>query len=363
MYIADMHCDTIMRIWMSHLRGTPISLRETKPEDDFQIDLMKLKKGGSLVQNFALYVDLKLPVDFDGTEEDSALIRKTNQDNIKYMDPWYQTMEMAKVYHAEMAANADLIREARTYEDIMRNKKDGLMSAVLTVEEGGAIQGNIDRLQTLYDEGVRMMTLTWNFENELAYPNEADPRADQDFSYYFRFQPRTDNGLKAKGFEAVREMERLGILPDVSHLSDAGFYDLAKTIKGPFVASHSNARALAGCNRNMTDDMIKITGNHGGVIGLNFCPAFLEEASVEADCHSTVELLAKHAKHMMNIGGREVVGLGTDFDGLGPEILEIQDASQMQKLVDGFERAGLKPAEIEAICYENVLKVYNEVLK
>ncbi len=348
---------------MSHLRGTPISLRETKPEDDFQIDLMKLKKGGSLLQNFALYVDLKLPVDFDGTEEDSALIRKTNQDNIKYMDPWYQTMEMAKVYHAEMAANADLIREARTYEDIMRNKKEGLMSAVLTVEEGGAIQGNIDRLQSLYDEGVRMMTLTWNFENELAYPNEADPRYDEDFSYYFRFQPRTDNGLKAKGFEAVHEMERLGILPDVSHLSDAGFYDLAKTIKGPFVASHSNVRALAGCNRNMTDDMIKITGNHGGVIGLNFCPAFLEEASVEADCHSTVELLAKHAKHMMNIGGSEVVGLGSDFDGLGPEVLEIQDASQMQKLVDGFEKAGLKPAEIEAICYENVLKVYKEVLK
>jgi microsomal dipeptidase-like Zn-dependent dipeptidase len=225
----------------------------------------------------------------------------------------------------------------------MRNKKDGLMSAVLTVEEGGAIQGNIDRLQTLCDEGVRMMTLTWNFENELAYPNEADPRADQDFSYYFRFQPRTDNGLKAKGFEAVREMERLGILPDVSHLSDAGFYDLAKTIKGPFVASHSNARALAGCNRNMTDDMIKITGNHGGVIGLNFCPAFLEAAAVEADCHSTVELLAKHAKHMINVGGREVVGLGTDFDGLGPEILEIQDASQLQKLVDVEDIKILEP--------------------
>ena len=347
MYIADMHCDTMMRIWMSRLRGTPISLRETKPEDDFHIDLMKLKKGGSLIQNFALYVDLKLPADFDGTEADSALIRKTDQENVKYMNPWHQTMEMAKVYHEEMAANADLIREARTYEDIMRNKEAGLMSAVLTVEEGGAIEGQIDRLQLLYDEGVRMMTLTWNFENELAYPNEADPRSDEDFSYYFRFQPRMDNGLKTKGFEAVEEMERLGILPDVSHLSDAGFYDLAKTIKGPFVASHSNARVLAGCNRNLTDDMIRTVANHGGVIGLNFCPAFLEEAAVESDCHSTVENLAKHAKHMINVGGREVVGLGTDFDGLGPETLEIADASQLQKLVAGFERAGLKPAEIE----------------
>lgn len=363
MYIADMHCDTIMRIWMSRLRGTPISLRGTKPEDGFHIDLMKLKKGGSLVQNFALYVDLKLPADFDGTEAESALIRKTNQENVEYMSPWHQTMEMAKVYHEEMAANADLIREARTYEDIMRNKEAGLMSAVLTVEEGGAIEGQIDKLQTLYDEGVRMMTLTWNFENELAYPNEADPRSDEDFSYYFRFQPRTDNGLKRKGFEAVEEMESLGILPDVSHLSDAGFYDLAKTIKGPFVASHSNARALAGCNRNLTDDMIRTVANHGGAIGLNFCPAFLEEAAVESDCHSTVENLAKHAKHMINIGGREVVGLGTDFDGLGPETLEIVDASHLQKLVAGFERVGLKPDEIEAICHQNVLKVYKEVLK
>jgi len=363
MYFADMHCDTIMRIWMSHLRGRPVSLRETKPEDGFQIDLMKLKQGGCLLQNFALFVDLKLPADFDGGEESSALVRTTSRENIPYMDPWFQLQEMAKVYHEEIAANADLIREARTYDDIMRNKKDGRMSAVLTVEEGGVLQGNIDRLQSLYDKGVRMMTLTWNYENELGFPNEADPRSDEVFSYYFRFQPRTDNGLKRKGIEAVCEMERLGILPDVSHLSDAGFYDLAKTIKGPFVASHSNARALAGCNRNMSDDMIRTVGNHGGVIGINFCPAFLQEADDESKCRSTVETMAKHVKHMMNIGGREVVGLGTDFDGIGPENLEIADASQMQKLVEGCERAGLKPAEIEAICHQNVLKVYKEVLK
>ncbi len=364
MYIADMHCDTIMRIWMSHLRGTPISLRDSGSDPDkLQVDLTKMKRGGSMLQNFALFVDLKLPADFDGSEVDSALVRTANQEGITYMDPWYQLQEMAKVYHEEIAVNSDLIREARTYQDIMRNLQEGLMSALLTVEEGGVLQGNLDRLQTLYDEGVRMMTLTWNFENELGYPNEADPKSDEDFAYYFKFQPRSDNGMKRKGFEAVEEMVRLGILPDVSHLSDAGFYDLAKTIKGPFVASHSNARALAGCNRNLTDDMIRIIGDHGGVIGLNFYPGFLQEADDESKCWSTVETMAKHAKHMMNIGGSEVVGLGSDFDGIGPENLEVADTSQMQKLVAGFERAGLKPDEIEAICYENVLKVYKEVLK
>jgi len=240
--------------------------------------------------------------------------------------------------------NADLIGEVRSYDNILSNETAGLMSAVLTVEEGGVLQGNLDRLQVLYDEGVRMMTLTWNYENELGWPNGQA------------------GGLKQKGFEAVEEMTRLGILPDVSHLSDTGFYDLAKTIKGPFVASHSNARALARCSRNLTDDMIRIIGQHGGVIGLNFYPPFLEEADIEDHCRSTLEGLVKHAKHMMNIGGSEIVGLGTDFDGIGPENLEIEDASQMQILVDGLERAGLKAAEIEGICYKNVLKVYKEVL-
>lgn len=365
MYIADMHCDTIMHLWLAQMRGESIDFRDSgNGENRLQIDLAKMKKGGSLLQNFALYVDLKLPVDFDGSLENSALsTSRVVQDDVQYMSPWFQYEGMLKVYQEEMAANADVIRQVRTYDDILRNQKEGLISSVLTIEEGGVLEGRIDRIQTLYDAGVRMMTLTWNFENELGYPNEADPRSDDDFSYYFKFKPAAGNGLKAKGIEAVEEMVRLGILPDVSHLSDAGFYDLAKLVKGPFVASHSNARALAGCNRNLTDDMIRIMGEHGGVIGLNFCPAFLMEADDESKCWSTVEIMAKHAKHMMNIGGKEVVGIGTDFDGIGIENLEIADMGDMQKLVDGFEKARLKPDEIEGICYKNVLKVYKEVLK
>ncbi|MBR5315759.1 MAG: membrane dipeptidase [Firmicutes bacterium] len=363
MYIADMHCDTIMQLWLAKLRGTPINFRDSgNGPDSLQVDLAKLKQGGGMLQHFALYTDLKLPADFNGSVEESALARTSTVDNVEYMSPWYQYEEMLKVYREEMKKNSDLIRETTTYEDLMRNQRDGVISSILSIEEGGVIEGDISRIQTLYDEGIRMMTLTWNFENELGYPNEADPRSDEDFSYYFKFQPATGNGLKAKGIEAVEEMDRLGILPDVSHLSDEGFYDLAKLMKGPFVASHSNARALAGCNRNMTDDMIKTMGNHGGVIGVNFCPAFLEEADDESKCWSTVEVMAKHARHMMNVGGKEVVGLGTDFDGIGKENLQVGDASKMQMLVDGFERAGFTPDEIEGICYKNVMKVYKEIL-
>ena len=117
MYIADMHCDTIMLIWLARKEGIDLSLRDTGYGDKkLQIDLLKLKKGGSLVQNFAIYVDLQ--------REDG-------------MDPWTQFTEMAEIYHAEIAANADLVREAKTYEEIIRNRDAGLISSVMTVEEGG----------------------------------------------------------------------------------------------------------------------------------------------------------------------------------------------------------------------------------
>ena len=342
MYIADMHCDTIMMLWLAQREGRKLSLRDTRNSDqNLQIDLLKLKEGGSLMQNFAIYVNLQME---DGT------------------DPWTQFREMSEIYHSEIASNSDLIREACSYEDIIKNRDAGLISAVMTVEEGGVLEGKLDRLKILHDEGVRMMTLTWNYENELGFPNEIPEAAETDYREYFRFVPRTDNGLKEKGFEAVEIMQELGMIVDVSHLSDEGFYDVAKTLKGPFVASHSNARVFAGCNRNMTDDMIKTVGEHGGVIGLNLCPDFLMEAESEEACKSTIEGIARHARHMINVGGLSAVGIGTDYDGIGRDDLAVPDASQMQNLVAGLEENGFSADEIERICYRNVLDVYKEVL-
>ncbi len=337
-----MHCDTIMKIWLARRSGKQLDLLDsTKGCEEMQIDIQKLLKGGYLMQNFAMYVDYQM--------EDGA-------------DPWTQYQEMVETYKTEIKTNSDVICEALTYEDIIENRDAGLISAVMTVEEGGVLQGNLDRLRTLYDDGARMMTLTWNYENELAYPNDLPEGIEKDYKRYFRFVPRIDNGLKDRGFQACEIMEELGILVDVSHLSDAGFYDVAKTVKGPFVASHSNARAFAGCNRNMTDDMIKTVGEHGGVVGVNFCPDFLEEGPSEEACKSTIEGIAQHARHMINLAGREAVGLGTDFDGLGECTLEIADASLMQKLVEGFEAHGFTADEIEAVCYRNVLNLYKETM-
>lgn len=358
MKVIDMHCDTIQQIWYSRLRGEPVSLRNS----GLMIDLEKMKKGGYLLQNFAVYTNLHLPKNFDGNESAPGSGDTSAENHDQYIDPWYAAAEMIRVFHEEIDANPDLIGQVRTYKDIEENSRKGIMSGLLTIEEGGILQGDISRIAELHREGVRMMTLTWNYENELGYPNHPLPGFETDFRKYFAFVPEKGNGLKKAGFEALREMERLGIIPDVSHLSDEGFYDVARTVRGPFVASHSNARSVTGCNRNLTDDMIRIIAEHGGVTGLNFCQAFVSEGPTDDQCVCSLEGLCRHARHIMNVGGREVLGLGTDFDGISPGRLEIEDASKMQHLCEYMEKQGFTHEEIEGIFYKNVLRVYKEVL-
>ena len=145
---------------------------------------------------------------------------------------------------------------------------------------------------------------------------------------------------------------------DVSHLSDAGFWQIADCTKKPFVASHSNARALCGHARNLTDDMIKTIAERGGVIGLNYYGCFLNEKN---DSTSTVARIAEHARYIMNVGGVECLGLGSDFDGIVGS-LEIADCAQMYKLFDALEAAGFSQDVVEKIAYQNVLRVYKEIL-
>ena len=371
MYIADLHCDTIREIWLSEARGQRKSLRDSsKSGKPMHIDLSKLKKSGYLLQNFALFVDLNMPADMlkgKGIDLQEMMPGKAMSANsgsstaAAPVDPWFQFAEMVRVFREEMAANEDVIRQVRSWKNIEDNRKAGIISAVLTTEEGGILQGDLSRLDTLYEAGVRMMTITWNYENELGFPNRPPRGFETDFRNFFRFKPEPGRGLTELGKEAVERMEELGILPDVSHLSDEGFYDVAATVKGPFVASHSNARAVCGCSRNLTDDMIRTIAEHGGVIGLNFCPSFLMEADKEELCYSSCEAMANHVKHIMQVGGKEVIALGTDFDGIAPRNLEIRDASEMQKLADHLVRAGLSVDEVEGMFYRNVMRLYKDI--
>ena len=400
MYAADLHCDTILALWLSELKGEKLSLRGSRQTPSpLHLDLQKMREGEYLLQNFALFTNLHLSLAaiHGGTADlsqqtpgevvskDAGHSRKTSQMTVAknadksretprhavseaadtssdYIDPWYQATEMIRVFREEMAANADLIGQAFTWQDIEENRKCGRMSAILTTEEGEIIQGDLSRLDTLYDFGVRMMTITWNYDNSLGHPNRPPQGVAEDFRNFYRFQPESGRGLTPFGKEAVARMEELGILPDVSHLSDDGFFDVADIVRGPFVASHSNARALCGCARNLTDEMIRTIGEHGGVIGLNYCPSFVMEADDESKCFTSCEALLHHARHIMNVGGREVIALGSDFDGIPRKNLEMENASQVQKLADCALHNGFTSEETEGMFYKNVLRLYREIM-
>jgi len=204
-----------------------------------------------------------------------------------------------------------------------------------------------------------MITLTWNYSNELGYPN-ADYRRPTPTSV--RPEPDMENGLTETGIAFVEEMEKLGIIPDVSHLSDAGFYDVAKYTRKPFVASHSNARAVCYGRRNMADDMIRLLAEKGGVMGLNYQATFLIPRDTEGKRQpGTIEAIVKHAKHIVNVGGIEVLGLGSDFDGITTHE-ELEGAQGMAKLYDALIKAGFTAAETDKIFTENVLRVYKDTL-
>ncbi len=327
MKVVDMHCDTIMAIYEAQKKNKTIELSQ----NDLNISVDKMEKGDYLAQCFAMFVPLEC------------------------VENAFETVnEMIDIFYGEIDKNKDKLSLALNYDDIINNQKQGKMSAILTIEEGGTTKGNLHFLRNLYRLGVRMITLTWNYENGIGFPNVSSGR---DHTI-----PNTKDGLTKEGIELVQEMERLGMIIDVSHLSDAGFYDVLKYTTKPFVASHSNARTKCGHVRNMTDDMIIQLAKRGGVIGINYAADFLEMPSASNPKPvSTVENMVKHILYIKDLAGIDCIGLGSDFDGI-PQNLEMKDASQLALLEKALINAGINEEEIEKIFYKNVLRVFKDVL-
>lgn len=184
--------------------------------------------------------------------------------------------------------------------------------AILAVEGGSALGGKLENVEKLYRDGVKIITLTWNKENELASGCFSDE----------------DKGLTDFGKEAVKEMAKFSIVPDVSHLSEKGFYDLCEATDFPFIASHSDVFALENHPRNLKDEQIKIIIERKGLIGLNFYNKFLGDGN-------SVQKLFDHAKHILLLGGTDVLCLGSDFDGCAINE-EIKGIEKMPALYDAF---------------------------
>ncbi|BES64298.1 dipeptidase [Gottschalkiaceae bacterium SANA] len=317
MRLVDFHCDTILRLMNGSVTGDLM-------KNDGHIDLERLQQIGALAQFFAVFVDW----------EDEAV----------QVDPFAYALRGIQLFKDQVKLYKDQIGIAHNLEGILKLEKENRLAGILTIEEGAILEGKMDRLETLYQEGVRLITLTWNYENSLGYPNAKDPIL-------------MGKGLKSFGKEVVERMNDLGMIVDVSHLSDGGFWDVVEISKKPFIASHSNARAIKDVTRNLTDPMIRAIANQGGVIGLNFCPFFLNEEN-----HETVDALVQHLIHIIDQGGVEVAAIGTDFDGIGGK-MDLAHVGQMDRLRHGLRKAGVSSSSIDKIFCENGLRVILDTMR
>lgn len=337
--IIDMHCDTISEIrHRRNNKGEDCGLRENK----LHIDARRLKESGYMLQCFALYVNLR---GCGGIDE---------QGNPQPDQAWTDLQELYQVYRQELADCGHLLQAVESAAELEQCRKAGKVAALLTVEEGGVCGGRLERLDELYAMGVRMMTLTWNFPNELGYPNINS--LDRRQGYQALFQPDLEHGLTETGREFVARMEQLKILVDVSHLSDKGFWDVLETGRSPFVASHSNARAVCPCVRNLTDGMIRALAERGGVMGLNFCADFLHTVPEGAPNPGRLEDVTTHARHIFQVGGEDCLGLGSDFDGIDTNEA-LPGAQAMQMLWGALRQSGFTERQLDKIFYANVLRV------
>ena len=309
MKMFDLHCDTI-----TGLSENSASLRK----NEMHVDLEKLRKGDTLAQCFAIFVHQKW----------------CRQNGVS---PYDYYREMRDVFYREMRENADTIAPAFSSADGLENDRKGLMSCILTIEAGEPLEGKPERVEEFKKDGVRMITLTWNFENEIGFSN------------------LTGGRLKPKGREIVDAMNALGVLVDVSHLSDEGFFDCIELSKGqyPVVASHSDARALCPHSRNLTDEMLRAIGNTGGIVGVNYYAHFLRENTND----TTMEDVLRHTLHLIDKAGVDHVAFGSDYDGIDSN-LEWKDASGTPDLLN-YLNTKISSADLEKITHANALRVFS----
>lgn len=317
MKLIDMHCDSLYQM----MKERSISLQQNR----LCVDLEKLKKAHSMAQFFACFI---YKAEF-------------SEENI--WDEAYQyALDMIDYGKTCIQQCDGGIATAYSYEDIVNFYEKNQISAMFTLEEGGVLNGKIERLDELYQKGIRLITLTWNYENCIGYPNSRDENLMQ-------------LGLKPFGLEVVRRMNELGMLIDVSHLSDGGFWDVVKYSSKPVVASHSNTRVLCNHPRNLSDKMIKALAEKGGVCGLNFYPYFSNSSG-----KATAQDIAEHAFHMYQVGGEDVIAIGTDFDGFDEGELDITDMSQMDVVYEAFLKRGFTERQMDKIWHKNILRVIKE---
>ncbi len=262
MYV-DLHSDTITVLNRNHGQLAQNNL------------MISLEKGAAL-KNWAQTYAVFIPDTLRGKEA-----AEFYDDNLGF-------------FQKQMEKNSGMVSQPKFFDNIAETWARGEAVAILAVEGGGSLLAwDLDQVEKMSDAGVKYLSLTWNGKNELASGNE------------------TQEGLSELGRGAVAELERWDITLDVSHLNDKGFDDLVHTAKKPFIATHSNLRSVCGHKRNLTDDQFKEIVKRDGLVGINFCKAFLNDDKEKAGFPD----LIRHIERMLSLGGENVIAIGSDFDG------------------------------------------------
>lgn len=324
MKYIDLHCDTLMWTWKEEEQ------ENINSNTRYSVDFNRLQAANCLAQFFAIFL-LR--------EQEFVSIQRPQISDMAYIDSLIQQLQNGIKKDPKMAM-------AYSYQDLMDNQAKDLTSCFLTIEDGRVLNDDLRNLYLVYEKGIRLITLTWNFENSIGFPNSREARI-------------MNRGLKNFGLEVVDAMNELGMIIDVSHLSDGGFYDVIRRSKDPIVASHSNARALSPHPRNLTDEMIRLIADKGGIIGLNFCPFFLSPDIHNPD--SSIGMMVAHLNYMKRLIGTDTLALGSDFDGIGGN-LEVKTPLHMKQLFQALEQEGWTEDEIEKFAYKNVERYLKEVL-
>ena len=319
MRYADLHCDALT----AAAPGTSFLHRTTS-----QVSLEKLVGGDCLLQCFALFTPPAQ--DFARADAVKTAGERSASDGGRARNSRSQPDPPGG---AGTGAESPVWRRAQRCLSAFSAAEGELSAAgirpVLTVENGGVLEGELSRLDVLERAGVKLFGFTWNEENELGFPCGRP------------------GGLKPFGTRVAEELLSRGIYPDVSHLSDEGFFEVAEiasAFRVPFAASHSLARSVCPHRRNLTDEQIKAVADGGGLIGVNFVREFIGEAGIFA-----------HVVHLWKTGGEDVLAVGSDFDGTDRPLYA--GADEMPRFFEDLARAGLPASVLEKLAFRNALRL------
>jgi membrane dipeptidase len=312
--VVDTHCDSLGG-FLRRGREPPRDFNERG--ETGQIDFPRLVEGGVTCQTFAMFT------------ASGALVPDATLRALRMVDKFY-----------EMAENPGFVT-VTDVDGILKAKEDGKVSGLLSLEGAEPLMGDISLMRVFYRLGVRMISFTWNFRTPFA-----DGLAAK----------RAEGKLPELGVQALEEMEKLGIVFDVSHICDTNFWDVCDVMEGPFIASHSNCRDLCDVPRNLTDDMIKALADHGGVMGMNYLGAFVAKED------PSLEKLVDHIDRIVDLVGPDHVGLGSDFDG-GGRLPELDDTSQVPNITRELVKREYSDEDVLKILGGNHLRVFKTVLK